>query len=305
MIRSGALALLLASGIANASGWQADVDANGLRTASSAGEASVGVAQTTATVTLQCRPGSEGTVSWLLAIDGSAGLGFGFSAFEGPNAAAAALPLAAIEVSGGMLRPRVSGALSGYYDGADRFVFAFSAPATAASEAALVADAIGAKSGALEWRVSDFGARDNILSARFALDGAAPLLHETMMGCGPPPAIGSAERDAWRGRNPLAIDLFAQRAVQWRLKGLLGSGYTAALERLARAEPVGVDGDTLFVLAPDALAPRSGIAIMFRGDETEIVIIDDGAIGRRTSRSGAISAPPPVRDFVAARVAVD
>jgi hypothetical protein len=299
------LALWLASGIAHASGWQAQVDADGLRTASRTGEAQVGVAQTTATLTLQCRPGPDGKVGWLLAIDGSAGLGFAFSAFDGPNAAAAARSLAAIEVTGGMLRPRVGGPVAGSYDGIDRFVFAFSARGTTASQPALLADAIGSQSEQLEWRVTDFNAPDNVLTARFALDGAAPLLHETMMGCGPPPPIGAAERDAWRGRNPLGIDLFAQRAVQWRLKGLLGNAYADTIERLARAEPLGVDGDTLFVLAPDPESPRSGVAIVFSGDETEIVIISEGVIERRASRSAAIPAPAAVRDFVASRIAVE
>ncbi len=299
------LVLLLASGLVHASGWQAEVDAAGQRTASRAGEASVGGAQTTATLTLQCRPGPEGTVSWLLAIEGSDGLGFGFSAFDGPNAPAAAQPLAAIEVTGGMLRPRVGGPVAGSYDGIDRFVFAFSARGTTASQPALLADAIGSQSQELDWRVTDFNTPDNVLSARFALDGAAPLLRETMMGCGPPPPIGSAERDAWRGRNPLGIDLFAQRAVQWRLKGLLGNAYADTIARLAAAEPLGVDGDSLFVLAPDPQSPRSGVAIVFSGDETEIVIINDGVIERRASRSAALPAPTAVRDFVAARIAVE
>lgn len=304
MIRRGApfaLALLLLAATP-AAAWQARVEDSGLRVATAPGQAMLDGRGAAASLELRCMPGERGMLEWRLAIDGATALGFDFDRFEGPDAPAAAERLATLALEGGLLRPRIPPvALAGWYDGNDRFVLAFAAPANAGAEGALLADSIGPQSSTLSWTVAQ--AQDSAVrfEARFPLAGAAPAVREAMAGCGPAPPIGDGLRDAWRGRNPQAIDWFAQRAVAWRLKGLLGARHAAVLERLANAEPIGTDGETVFVLAPSRDAPRDGVAIMLRGEDSEVVLIDAGVVERLAAGRGAIPLPEAVREFVAAR----
>jgi hypothetical protein len=296
-----ALGAALALASTPAAAWQAQVGQSGLREAVADGVARVGDREVAATLRLRCQPGDGGMLMWSLEVANIRDLGFGFDAFTGPEAPAAAERLGEIAVAGGLIQPRVAPAMTGHYDGAERFVFEFAAASAAASDAALVGDSIGPQSTTLVWRVVDFAARDRTLEARFELAGAAATVGATMLGCGPPPTVTAAQLEAWRGRNPLGLDWFAQRPVRWHLHALLGARHDALLARLATPEPVGVDGETVFVLAPDASAPRNGVAILLRGAEAEVVLIDDGRVERIASRAGAIQPPAAVRDFVAAR----
>lgn len=295
---AGAALALVATPVA---AWQAQVGESGLREASGDGVAAFNDRETPARLRLRCQPGGAGQLSWSLEIEGTRGLGFDFDPFEGPDAPAVAARLAQVAVAGGLIQPRVTPVVAGYYDGADRFVFEFSAPSTTASDAALLGDSIGPQSTTLHWRVADFNARDRVLEARFDLAGAGAATASTMLGCGPAPTVTAAQRDAWRGRNPLGLDWFAQRAVRWQLHALLGARHDTVMARLGRPEPVGVDGDTVFVLAPDATSPRSGVAILLRGADAEVVLVDEGRIERLASRPGAIPLPAAVREFVAGR----
>jgi len=237
MMRGASLAAALLLIAAPAAAWQARVDATGLRIATATGEAQVDGRQAPATLELRCLPGERGTLEWRLVVEGAAALGFDFGRFEGPDAPAARERLGTLALEGGLLRPRIPPvAMAGWYDGDDRFVLAFSAPANAAAEGALLADSIGPQSTALSWTVAQSPGEAPRLEARFALDGAAATVRGTMAGCGPAPPIGEALRDAWRGRNPHAIDWFAQRAVAWRLEGLLGPRHAGRRDRVrARA----------------------------------------------------------------------
>lgn len=297
-----ASALLLAA--APAAAWQARVEASGLRVAATTGEARFAGSGASAGLELRCMPGDAGALEWRLVVEGASTLGFPFDRFEGPDAPAAKERLATLALEGGLLRPRIPPvSLAGWHDGADRFVLAFAAPANAAAEGALLADSIGPQSTALSWTVAPSPQDGALLEARFALQDAAPAVRSTMAGCGPAPPIGDAQRDAWRGRNPHAIDWFAQRAVAWRLHGLLGARHDAVLARLAGAEPLGTDGETVFLLAPSREAPRDGVAIMLRGETTEVVLVDDGVVERLVAGRTAIPLPDAVRAFVAERSA--
>jgi hypothetical protein len=284
-----------------AAAWQTQVGESGLREAYADGVAAFTDRETAARLRLRCQPGGAGRLSWVLEIDGTRGFGFDFEPFNGPDAPAVAARLGQVAVAGGLIQPRVTPVMAGYHDGADRFVLEFSAPATTASDAALLADSIGPQSTTLAWRLADFTARDRVLEARFDLAGAAAATASTMLGCGPAPTITAAQRDAWRGRNPLGLEWFAQRPVRWHLHALLGARHDAVLARLGMPEPVGVDDDTVFVLAPDATSPRSGVAILLRGADAELVLVDDGRVERLASSPGAIPLPAAVREFVAAR----
>jgi hypothetical protein len=297
-----AVALLLAA--TPAAAWQAQVESSGLRVAGTDGEARVEGRSAPARLEVRCAPGERGMLEWRLAVDRASTLGFDFQRFEGPDAPAARARLASLALEGGLLRPRIPPlALAGWSDGDDRFVLAFAAPANAAAEGALLADSIGPQSATLSWRVAQSSAEERVLEARFALADAAPAVRKAMAGCGPAPPIGAALRDAWRGRNPHAIDWFAQRAVAWRLEGLLGTRHEAVLARLAAAEPIGTDGETVFLLAPAREAPRDGVAIMLRGEDTEVVLVDDGVVERLVAGRGAIPLPDAVRGFVSERSA--
>lgn len=302
-IRIGMLAAVLAAGAAQAAGWDVQVRPSGLRVAEGAGEVRVGERTTTARLGLECQPGERGMLSWRLSVDAPGTLGFDFDAFEGPDAPASAARLGELTLEGGLLRPRFAVAMAGWYDEPDRFALAFSAPSAAAGDGALLADSIGPGTQALAWRVAPPAGAGKPLQARFALEGAQPAVREAMAGCGPAPAITDALRDAWRGRDPQAIDWFAQRPVAWRLKGLLGPRWDAVASRLASAGPIGTDGETVFVLAPSREAPRDGVAILLRGEATEVVLVADGAVERLVSGRSAIPLPDAVRAFVAARSA--
>jgi len=63
------------------------------------------------------------------------------------------------------------------------------------------------------------------------------------------------------------------------------------------------DGETVFVLAPSRETPRDGVAILMRGDATEVVLVDDGVVERQVAGRTAIPLPEAVRAFVAARSA--
>lgn len=304
MSRGATLAAALLLAAAPPAAWQGRVDADGLRVAAVVGEARVEGRGAPAVLELRCLPGERGTLEWRLVVEGAAALGFDFARFEGPDAPAARERLGTLALEGGLLRPRIPPvALAGWYDGDDRFILAFNAPANAAAEGALLADSIGPQSTALSWTVAQSPDSALHVEARFALDGAAAPVRTAMAGCGPAPPIGEALRDAWRGRNPHAVDWFTQRAVAWRLEGLLGSRHADVLARLAAAEPIGTDGETVFVLAPSREAPRDGVAILMRGDATEVVLVDDGVVERLVAGRTAIPLPDAVRAFVAERSA--
>lgn len=296
-----ACALLLAA--APAAAWQSRVEPSGLRVAAAEGEARVGGEVAAARVELRCQPGERGMLEWRLSVAPAAALGFDFGRFEGPDASAAAQRLATLSLEGGLLQARASTALAGWYDEADRFVFAFAAPNGAAADGALLADSIGPQSQALRWVVRESPEGATTLEARFDLADALDPVRDAMAGCGPAPPIGETQRDAWRGRNPHAIDWFAQRAVAWRLKALLGTRHAAILARLGGAGPLATDGETVFLLAPAPDAPRDGVAIMLRGDATEVVLVDGGVVERLVAGRTAIPLPDAVRAFVAERSA--
>lgn len=297
------MALSMGSAAATTADWQPQINLKGERSTAGAGVAQLGETRTAAQLTLRCTPGNDGTVSWSLAIDSAGSLGFDFAPFEGPDAPALKQRLSELSLAGGLLRPRFDTAVVGFFDGADRFVVQFSAAATAASDAALLADSIGTQTTTLYWAISDFDQPTKKLEVEVPLQDASAGVRETMMGCGPAPLLGEAERSAWRGRNPIGIDLFEHRAVQWRLKGLLGRQYDAVITRMRSAQPVGIDRDTVFVIAPDPDANDTGVALMLSTSDSEIVLVDEGKVSRVASRKGALVIPRAIREFVAQRTA--
>ena len=141
-------------------------------------------------------------------------------------------------------------AQGGYYTDASTFAFELSAPANSASQAGLLAETVDPTTESIRWIVRAPDGSDRRIEAIVPAKGASLALRETMMGCGPVPPLEESRVGAWRGRNPAASGLFDDRAIQWRMKGLLGSGYDAVRERLATAQPAAVTDHVLYVLAP-------------------------------------------------------
>lgn len=302
------LVAALALGFAGTSGaqddarWTASVNENGLRRAQAVGSARLGAAEVPATLELTCTTGKGGAVTWTLKLAQKDTLvGFDFDAFEGPDAPAGARALARLALDGGVLRTGFDTRVNGYLADVDTFAFAFSAPANAASQAGLLAEAVDATTQAIRWTVRAPDDSGRAIEATIPAAGAAPALRETMMGCGPVVPLDAARVASWRGRNPTASGLFDDRAIEWRLKGLLGGGYDAVRERLRNAEPAAVDGDVLYVIAPGDEA--SGVAVLFAlaSGDTEVIAIDAGAVTRADLDDDAIPVPGAVREFVAAR----
>jgi hypothetical protein len=283
--------------------WRGAIEAGGLRRAEIGGSARFGEVELPATLQLQCHPGSDGALVWRLKVGGTDALAeFGLDDFEGPDAVAAGERLSMLALEGGLLQPRVETATAGYYADASTFAFEFAAPANAASQGALLADSIGPQTRTLRWVVHSYRDRARMLAASFAAARGLAAVRDTMMGCGPPPALGPEQFAAWLGRNPAAVSLWSQRPIEWRLRALLGADYDAVRARLARAEPLGETDGVYFVLAPDRDDERSGAVVQFSaGGDGEVIVIDAGQVTRYVLRSGAIDPPPAVREFIGAR----
>jgi hypothetical protein len=256
---------------------------------------------------LQCAPGENGTVSWSLILEEASAFGeFGLSDFEGPDAVAGNTAVTKVRLIGGLLQPTVQVVVGGWYsaevDGA--FELSFNAPADAASEAALLAEAMGPQTQNFNWRTASFRDPARGIEAQFDARAAQAAVHETLMGCGPPPEFAEGAPAAWQGRNPNGLEIWRQRAMEWRLKGLLGSGYDAFLARLATAQPVAREGEVYYVLAPDAQDPHGGVALLFDGgNEMEAIRVDAGLAIVAARRARALPRPDAVREFVAERAA--
>lgn len=290
-------ALLLAPARA-AADWVHAISADGLRSASSFGSASWRDTEVAAQLSLRCRPGSDGTIAWQLALATPERLaGFDIDAFEGPDAAGNGRRLSQLVLEGGLLGARIVATQSGWYD-ESRFVFEVAALAWTASDPALIADAIGPGTMALRWSVSAVDPAKGELQSRFDTTGAAGAIAATMLGCGPPPAPTAAELGAWRGRNPAASGLFESRTVRWHLAALLGPAEAAIRAHFARAEPALIDDAVLVVLAPGT-SERSGAAFLLASDaRAEVLLIDEGQVVRHTDAARAIDPPASVRAFV-------
>jgi hypothetical protein len=302
-----ALALLPAQAAPDAAAWSHEANENGLRAARVTGIARFGEIELPARLKLQCAPGDGGTVSWSLILEQASAYGeFGLDDFEGPDAIAGSTAVTKVRLIGGLLQPTVQVVVGGWYsaevDGA--FELAFNAPADAASEAALLAEAIGPQTQAFNWRTASFRDPARGIEAQFDARAAQAAVHATMMGCGPPPEFAQGAPASWQGRNPNGLEIWRQRAMEWRLKGLLGSGYDAFLARLATAQPVARAGEVYYVLAPDAQDPHSGVALLFdAGSEMEAIRVDAGLAIVAVRRARALPRPDAVREFVAERAA--
>jgi hypothetical protein len=284
--------------------WTATVNEYGLRRAQAEGRAKLGEAEVPATLQLTCTSGAGGAVTWTLLVQQKDTLvGFDFDAFEGPDATAADKALSHLELEGGMLRTAFDTAQGGYYTDGSTFAFEVSAPANSASQAGLLAETVDPTTQAIRWIVRSPDGADRRIEASVPANGAARALRETMMGCGPVPPLDEARVAAWRGRNPAASGLFDDRAIQWRMKGLLGSGYDALRARLATAQPAAVTDQVLYVLAPAKDEEKSGVVVLFAlgSGDVEVIAIDAGAVTRTDRDDKPLPLPDEVREFVAAR----
>lgn len=280
--------------------WTGSIDEHGLRTASTEGTASFRGIDVPAALALLCRPGENGTVSWEMKIRDSSKLrDFGFDDYEGPDAIALDARRTEIVPEGGMMKTVVKAAPAGWYAEADVFVLGASAKVEEASEVALLADVIGPQTRAVVWTSPSLRGNGDPLIGRFATAGAAALLRATMMGCGPAPAFDAPRFDAALGRKPEASGLWRDRALRWRLEGLLGRDYEPFAARMAGAQPLAKDGDTYFVLS----APTDdgdGAVLMFDAHRVDVVFLDSGRARRVSSSENAHTPPGAVRAFIAA-----
>ena len=301
MIRIGLMLLAATAASPAAAQWTAAIHENGLRTATTEGEAHFGSTRVPARLTLVCRPGQDGTVAWVLALSEVSRLAdFGFGDHEGPNARAAKQRLTEIVPEGGPTRTTVRAAAAGYYGNTpDVFVLNVSAPANTASDVALLGELVGAGTGALQWTTRSLAIEGGALVARFPTADAASVVRDTMMGCGPPPELEGAALERALGRSPGASRLFAERALEWRLEALLGREHDALLSRLERAQPLARDGEVWFVLAPAGATHGPTVVMFERSGATEVILADPEGTRRLSSGGSAIRAPAAVREFLA------
>lgn len=299
------LAMGAAQAVPEPAAWSHAVDEHGARSAQVAGSARFGAQELPARLTLRCAPGDGGTVSWSLLLEQADRYGeFGLVDFEGPDAPAASSALTKLRLMGGLLQPQMQVAVAGWYSAEfpGAFVLSLAAPANAASEAALLADAIGAQTQSFNWRVASFQDPSRGIEAQFDTRAAQAAVRETMMGCGPTPAFPPEAPQAWQGRNPNGIELWRRSPLEWGLKGLLGRDYDAFVARMAGAQPIAREGEVYYVLAPDPAEPRSGAALLFDAQgEMEVIRVDAGLAIVAARHPRALPRPDAVRAFVAER----
>lgn len=184
LLRATITVLTLAAA-ARAQNWQAQVNEHGLRTAQVSASGNTPDGPATTTLTVQCAPAKNGTVSLLYSIDGTAQIKrFNFADFEGPGAPASQRKLVTVEVKLPARSVLVQTAVAGYYVAADTFVFSFSAPRKIASQVTRVTDAIKGGAQTITFTVQDSRARRRVIQTIFPAAGAATAIAETMKGCG-------------------------------------------------------------------------------------------------------------------------
>lgn len=275
------------------------IDDDGVRYASWRGEARVAEASSAAELRLLCRPGADGALGWTLLIDAPERLSdFDFGAFDGPTAPARGQKLATLGLRGGLLAPTVDLAVNGSRR-AHRFAFAFASEANAASNAALIAEAIGGATNRLTWVLSQIDEDAELLRADFDLTGSADPVRETLAGCGPVPALPVERLVGWQVSGAPVDEVLSDRAVAWRVRAATGRDWPEAAKRLARLGPWRVDGSVLHAVA-EGPGERSGAALMIAGgtDAVEVLLIDDGVLRRYAGGHSSLDPPPAVRDFV-------
>jgi hypothetical protein len=301
-VRAAASLVLLAALAAPAQAqWTGAIDEYGLRRATTQGEAYFGSTRVPARLTLLCRPGEDGIVAWELALSESSRLAdFGFADFEGPDARAAKARLTEIVPEGGPARTAFYAAAAGYYGTEpDVFVLSVSAPANAASDVARLGESVGVRTETLQWSTRSLAIEGAALVARFPTSDAASVVREAMMGCGPAPELEPSALERALGQDPGETKLFEQRALDWRLKSLLGREHDALLARLARAQPLARDGEVWYVLAPPGAGHGATVVMFERSGATEVVLADPDGTRRLKSGGAAIKPPAAVREFLA------
>jgi hypothetical protein len=294
-----AVALALHAGAATAA-WEGAVNPHGLRTAVAPGVVTYNGKEVPASLKLQCAPGSNGSVLWEMSIEQSATLSdFGFDDYEGPDAIANDRKNnTTLTPEGGMLKTVVKATPSGYYTEPDTFALSVSAKANESSDVALLAELVSPQTTEIVWDTRSLRGEGKSLVGRFPLDGATPVLRETMMGCGPAPTLDAKALDAALGRNPEASGLWRNRAIEWRLKGLLGADYEKFVTTMSNAQPLAKEGSVWYVNS--AVTDDGNAAVLLFDDAaTEVVFVEGGQVRRVQSSEGALGAPSAVRDFIA------
>jgi hypothetical protein len=287
-------------------GWSASVNENGLRHAEVRGEAALGKLRTPARLMLQCRPGMKGSISWMLEIEHASNLkGFNFGDFEGPDAPAAGKRLSELGIEGGLMHPQVSAAQNGYFHGdrPDSFVFEVTAAAAAASDAALLADAIGPGTSGISWTVTS--ARDvNLrIAAHFPADDASAVVRDASAGCGPAPPLSDEAMAAWTGKDAATSGMLEQPAISWRTKATLGRDYALFRAALAKSEPVGSDVHALYIFGRNEAGVAATWVYDRQSGRDEAVLIKAGKSKRYADDDAKrIQMPDAVRAYLASAI---
>jgi hypothetical protein len=277
--------------------WRVEINPHGLRTATAQGIANFGSMRWPATLTLQCAPGHDGALVWKMEIAGARdGDGFDFGAFEGPDAPANGKQLTQLALEGGLLTTRFATTQTGSWSEADRFAFEVSARAWDMSNGALLADAVGSQTQAILWSMRSPAESSQVIVARFGASGAQEVLRSTMSGCGPAPKIDAAALKRWADGDDTG--LWKDRAMQWRLQGVLGARYDTFAQQNWPADAVKRDGDVYYALAtPDANG--NGAALMFNAEGIlEALLVEAGNLQRYSWYRSALKPPQAVRDYL-------
>jgi hypothetical protein len=279
--------------------WTQAISEYGVRTAVGVGEARLGDDLLPARLTLTCGPGWDGSLSWQLGvIDADRFARFGLDDFEGPDAPANDKRQSHLALEGGLIATQFDTEQTGFWAENNIFAFEFSALSLDSSRAALLADAIGPTSTALVWSVRSLAEPSLTLDARFDLSTAASAIRATMMGCGPAPAIAPEALERWREEG--SASLWNDRAMQWRLQGLLGRDYDRFATRDWGNTPLRTNGDRYYLLANAADGARDGAALIIDAcGEVETIDVVDGKAKRHSTDKTGFKTPEPVRDYVA------
>jgi hypothetical protein len=123
--------------------WETRIQKNGLRTARSIALATTPDGNFGATLSIECQPGLNGTISMIYTVDQADRIKrFPFDEFEGPDAPLATKKLGQIEVRSKTGRVTLQKELAGYFASSRAFAFSFSVPAGQKNEVTQMLDKI-------------------------------------------------------------------------------------------------------------------------------------------------------------------
>jgi hypothetical protein len=164
--------------------WKSEVDVNGVRKAKVIGHGMTPDGMYQTMLTLQCKPGKDGLISFVYLISGANEIqGFTWKDFEGPDAPASKNKLGRIKVLAPTGTITFQKELTGYFANPEAFAFEFSVPANQKSDVTQAIEKIINGAGTISYCVQDNRYPMKSICTDFSARKASKPVEETMRPC--------------------------------------------------------------------------------------------------------------------------